>query len=107
MAGNGSARLALPFIESGQAQKETHNEALALLDIAVQPDVEGVDVDTPPASPVAGQCWIVGTTPVGPWVGQAGRIAGWTEGGWRFVSAREGASVSGSRHLPLRHAGRG
>lgn len=94
MAGNGSARLALPFIETGQAQKElTHNEALALLDIAVQPDVEGVGRDAPPADPVAGQCWIVGSAPSGAWTGQAGRLAGWTESGWRFVAARDGASV--------------
>lgn len=94
MADNRSARLALPFIESGQAQKEvTHNEALALLDIAVQPDVEAVGVDVPPASPVAGQCWVVGTAPVGAWAGQAGRVAGWTDGGWRFLTVREGARV--------------
>ena len=35
-----TARLTLPFLQSGQAQKElTHNEALTLLDIAVQPVV--------------------------------------------------------------------
>jgi hypothetical protein len=88
-----SARLALPFLETGQAQKEwTHNEALALLDIAVQATVEGV-ADSPPASPAAGACWIVGGTPSGAWAGRAGSVAGWTAGGWRFVGAREGMSA--------------
>ncbi|WP_407070581.1 DUF2793 domain-containing protein [Novosphingobium taihuense] len=29
--------------------------------------------------------WIVGTTPTGAFVGQSNCIAGWTDGGWRFV----------------------
>jgi hypothetical protein len=89
-----SVRLQLPFIEAGQAQKEwTHNEALALLDIAVQATVEAVGVDAPPAGPEPGQCWAVGQAPSGAWAGQAGAIAGWTDGGWRFVAARTGLAV--------------
>ena len=88
-----SARLALPFIEPGQAQKEwTHNEALALLDIAVQTTVEGI-ADTPAANPGVGACWIVGGAPSGAWTGRPGAIAGWTEGGWRFVAPREGMAA--------------
>jgi hypothetical protein len=88
-----SARLALPFIEAGQAQKEwTHNEALALLDIAVQATVEGI-ADAPPADPASGACWIVGSAPSGAWIGRAGSIAGWTAGGWRFVAPREGMAA--------------
>ena len=94
MADHRSARLALPFIESGQAQKEVaHNEALALLDIAVQAGVQAAGVDQPPADPEAGACWIVGPAPVGAWEGQAGCIAGWTGGGWRFVVPREGTQA--------------
>ena len=86
-----TARLVLPLIEAGQAQKEmTHNEALALLDLAVQAVVEEVGRDTPPAAPAEGQCWIVGIAPTGAWSGQAGAIAGWTAGGWRFVAAQPG-----------------
>lgn len=88
-----TARLALPLLEPGQAQKEWwHNEALALLDIAVQPAVQGV-AGTPPANPVAGECWIVDVAPAGPWTGRAGAIAGWTEGGWRFIAPREGLAA--------------
>lgn len=89
-----SARLNLPYLEAGQAQKEwTHNEALALIDIAVQASVEAVGVDAPPVSPAAGACWIVGATPVGAWAEHAGAIAGWTEGGWRFVAPRVGMAA--------------
>lgn len=87
-------RLALPLLQPGQAQKETtHNEALALLDLAVQASVLAVGTDVPPANPVAGDAWIVGTAPTGGWVGQARSIAGWTSGGWRFVAARDGMAV--------------
>lgn len=86
-----TARLALPLLASGQAQKDVwHNEALALLDIAVQAAVEEVGRDTPPAVPARGQCWIVGTAPAGAWADHAAAIAGWTGGGWRFVAARPG-----------------
>lgn len=86
-----SARLGLPLLAAGQAQKElSHNEALVLLDFVVQPSVEAVGLDTPPASPAPGACWIVGAAPAGAWSGQAHAIAGWTEGGWRFVAAQPG-----------------
>ena len=87
-------RLALPLLQPGQAQKETtHNEALALLDLAVQASVLAVGTDAPPANPLAGNAWIVGTAPTGGWVGQARTIAGWTSGGWRFVAPRDGMAV--------------
>lgn len=86
-------RLALPLLEPGQAQKEMfHNEALALLDIAVQAAVIAVAA-VPPESPEPGQCWIVGAAPEGAWAGQATRLAAWTDGGWRFVAPCEGMRV--------------
>lgn len=89
-----TARLALPLIAPGQAQKEmTHNEAVALLDLAVQAGVTAVRVDVPPAAPGTGECWIVGETPGGAWTGRSGMLAGWTAGGWRFVAPREGMAV--------------
>ena len=79
---DGSARLALPFIATGKAQKElAHNEALALLDLAVQAGVEAVGVDAPPGAPAPGACWIVGSAPSGAWAGHAGAVAGWTASG--------------------------
>lgn len=102
-------RLELPLIASGQAQKEmTHNEALAMLDIAAQPVVEAVGVDTPPMTPAPGQCWIVGNAPTGEWAGQAGRLAGWTASGWRFLAPRRGWSAwAADSGLVVRHDGSG
>jgi Protein of unknown function (DUF2793) len=86
-----SDRLKLPLLAAAQAQKEiTHNEALALADIAVQAVVQAVAPVTVPATPIAGQCWIVGTAPTGAWAGRGGHIAAWTAGGWRFVLPFEG-----------------
>jgi hypothetical protein len=89
-----TTRLGLPLLEAGQAQKEIwHNEALALIDLAVQATVTAVGLDEPPAVPVPGACWIVGSNPTGAWRGQALALAGWTEGGWRFVTPREGMAA--------------
>jgi hypothetical protein len=87
-------RLALPYLDAGQAQKEmTHNEALARIDLLLTGTVEAVDATDPPATPLPGQVWLLGTAPTGVWVGQAGTLAGWTEGGWRFITATEGLRV--------------
>lgn len=89
-----TARLAMPLIEPGQAQKELfHNEALTLLDAGVQASVAAAGVNVPPAAPVPGQCWIVGSVPVGVWAGHAASIAVSTAGGWRFLRPAEGWSV--------------
>lgn len=88
-----SPRLRLPLLQAGQAQKELfHNEALALLDLAAQPVAETLGDQAPPATPQFGQCWIVGDQPTGVWTGQAGALAGWTAGGWRFVAPVDGMS---------------
>lgn len=89
-----TARLALPFIAAGQAQKELfHNEALVRVDALLQASVEAVALDDPPASPADGQCWIVGATPSGAWDGQALALAAWSDGGWRFVAPRVGMTA--------------
>lgn len=79
-------RLALPLLAAGQAQKEaTHNEALALATMVIQPVVQAVAPSAVPTSPLIGQCWIVGVTATGAWAGHDGAIACWTSGGWRFA----------------------
>jgi hypothetical protein len=76
---------------AGQIEKNvTHNEALALVDFLVGAAVDGVLVDTPPASPGVGDCYILGPAPTGAWAGQAQSIAGYTAGGWRFVGSVDG-----------------
>lgn len=104
-----SDRFALPLLSAGQAQKELfHNEALAALDLLAHAAVEDHGLDTPPTSPTAGQCWIVGTSPTDAWTGHAGALAGWTGGGWRFVPPRAGMVVwDAANGYPLRHDGSG
>jgi hypothetical protein len=87
-------RLALPFLVPGQAQKELfHNEALQSLDVLVAAAVEGPPLATPPATPAAGDCHIVGSSPTGAWAGHAQQLAAYTSGGWRFIPAREGMTM--------------
>ena len=81
-----SARFALPFILPGQAQKEAfHNEALTLIDAALNACVEEGPLATPPADPDEGRAWIVAAGATGAWSGRADSLACWTAGGWRFV----------------------
>ncbi len=89
-----SARFALPLLQPGQAQKELfHNEAITLLDLIAQAAVVDAGLDTPPDAPAPGQSWIVGATPTGDWAGHANAIAGWTDGGWRFILPAEGMTA--------------
>ncbi|WP_312846581.1 hypothetical protein [Sphingopyxis sp. PET50] len=81
-----TARLALPLLAMAQAQKEvTHNEALTLLDLLVQPVVE--------AGPQATPCG-----DAGPRTGldrRRGRFRGVGRRGWRAGSVdRAAAGVS-------------
>ena len=89
-----SARFALPMILPGQAQKEAfHNEALALLDAALHACVAGDPTDEPPADPMPGESWLVDSAALGAWAGNAGNLATWTAGGWRFTVPVPGMTV--------------
>ena len=48
---------------------------------------------TPPATPAAGDTWLVGAAPGGAWTGQGGKLAGWQGGNWLFVEPRDGMRV--------------
>lgn len=86
-------RLGLPYIATGQAQKEvTHNEALNRLDVLVQGSVIDATTTTPPASPAEGQAWIVAAGATGAWAGKVGQIAAWF-GGWQFLAPAAGWKV--------------
>ena len=87
-------RLGLESLAAGQAGKElTVNESLHRLDLLVGGAIEEPPRNSPPASPIAGQCWIVGSSPTGAWAGQAGKVAGYTIGGWRFIEPADGLSL--------------
>lgn len=89
-----TARLALPFIVAGQALKHiTHNEALGRLDALVQPVVEAATLAVPPASPLAGEAWLVPAGAGGAWAGHGREIAAWQDGAWRFFDPAPGWQV--------------
>lgn len=88
-----SARFGLPLLFAGQTQKEFFlNEALARIDALLHMSVLG-EADIPPADPVDGECWIVGASPAGEWLDQAGRLACRQAGTWLFVAPAQGMRV--------------
>lgn len=86
-----SANLRLPFIMPSQAQASvTHNEALLVLDALVMLTVATRTTQSPPAGPAEGDRHIVAASPLGAWAGQAGTVACFQDGAWRFFPPREG-----------------
>jgi hypothetical protein len=86
-----SPKLALPFLEAGQAQKHvTVNETLRMLDAVVQASVESATVAAPPGSPVNGAAYIVPTGATGAWAGWSGSIAFWADTAWLRLVPVEG-----------------
>lgn len=67
--------------------------ALQILDFAVAGAVLEPPRNDPPASPLIGDCYIVGPSPTGAWTGWADAIAGYSTGGWRRIAAVPGMIV--------------
>ena len=85
----------LPLLAAGQAQKEvTHNAALMLADILIQPAVQSAAFTNPPLFPTAGQCWLVASPASGAWTGKDGHLAAWSESGWIFIAPRPGLETT-------------
>lgn len=83
--------LALPYIQAAQAQKHvTHNEAIRLLDIAVQLVVQSRDLTAPPASDAEGNRYIVAASATGDWAGHDGEIAIYEGGAYWFIAPLPG-----------------
>ncbi len=86
-----SPTLSLPYLLPSQAQKHvTHNEALQVLDVAVQTAVIDRDRTEPPGSPAFGDCHIVAVGASGGWAGQGGMIAQYNGSDWGFFAAKQG-----------------
>ena len=89
-----SARFSLPLLSPGQAQKEIfHNESLQRVDLLLCPVVEGPEISLPPPEPEPGTCYLVASGAAGAWAGKDGMLAGYTEGGWRFIAPIEGVRL--------------
>ena len=83
--------LNLPYILPAQAQKHvTHNEALKVLDALLHLTVLSRAATAPPASPVAGDRYIVPVGATDAWAGKAGAVAAWQDSAWAFHVPREG-----------------
>jgi Protein of unknown function (DUF2793) len=83
--------LGLPYLLASQAQKHvTHNEALAVLDAVVQLGVASRTHSAPPATPEAGERYIVPDAAGGAFAGQDGKLAAWQGGMWTFHAPRGG-----------------
>ena len=90
MSTNNTPRLRFPYIIASQAQKEvTHNDALNLLDLLVQPVIKARG-NTPPASPDESDAYIVTAPATGAWIGKENQIAWFIGGAWQFVTPVEG-----------------
>ena len=88
-------RLQLPLLSTGQAQKEaTVNESFQIFDVVAAGAVEEAPRDDPPASPVLGNCYIIGSAPSGDWSGKAQFVAAFTSGGWRLLPPTEGMAFT-------------
>jgi hypothetical protein len=89
-----TANLGLPFIDGSQAQKHvTHNEALRILDDAIQIAVLDNTLTVPPSSPVDGERHIIASGASGAWAGQGDAVATWETNAWRFLAPKTGWCV--------------
>jgi hypothetical protein len=86
-----TTRLGLPYLAAAQSQKHvTHNEALQMLDALVQISVQERPRNAAPGAPADGERYLVGPAPTGDFAGQAGALAAFDDGAWRFMAARAG-----------------
>ena len=84
----------MPLLDAAQAQKHvTVNEALIRADILASGNVVSRSVSTPPATPLDGTAYIVGTGATDDWAGSDGHIALYLNGGWEFSEPWDGASL--------------
>lgn len=85
-----TARFTLPLLYAGQAQKEFYlNEAHTIVDALLHMVVEDSS-GTPPATPVAGQVWLIGAGATDAWAGQDGKIAVHNGNDWIFITPLKG-----------------
>ncbi|AMJ61027.1 DUF2793 domain-containing protein [Bosea sp. PAMC 26642] len=86
-----TARLDLPLLAAGQAQKHvTHNDALIRLDALVHLSVTSRTETGPPAVPSETSAYIVPAAATGVFAGHEDEVALFEDGGWSFLEPRPG-----------------
>lgn len=86
-------KLTLPELVEGQTNSETTvNESLQTIDALIGGRVEDRDLTAPPASPSAGDAYIVGASATGDWASQDGNIAIYNSG-WEFIAPTGGIQI--------------
>lgn len=84
-------RLGMPYLLPSQAQKHvTHNEAIRMLDALVQPSVDALPQNTPPAEPTEGMVFAVDASPVDAWEGNPNTLAAFQDGAWFYFTPQAG-----------------
>lgn len=92
MSENATQNHELPLLMPAQAQKHvTVNDALMRLDGMVDLVLQSTRRITPPETVVDGMCWAVPSGAVNAWQGRSGQVAIGANGGWVFVTPRQGA----------------
>lgn len=88
-----TTNLNIPLVAQNQSQKEiTVNEALCVLDAILNRGVVYKGTNTPPASPIAGELYIIGHAPTGAWLGRTNNISYYNTT-WKFISPNEGMTI--------------
>lgn len=83
--------LALKELSVSQAAKEAdHNETCRDLELFANLRFLDRDLATPPGSPAESDAYLVAGSPTGAWAGQAGNIAWYRGGIWKFHAPYEG-----------------
>lgn len=85
----------LPLIHSGQAQKEiTHNEALLLLDVLINPVAVDVWVSSPPKQAKEGELYVIAEKAENKFEKHQNEIALKLKNSWRFLKPRKWIQVT-------------
>ena len=88
-----TARINLPLLFSGQAQKEFFvNQALAIIDTLNGNTVSAV-LAAPPLDPVEGSCYLVGASPTDDWIDRSDQLACRIGDSWHYIDPVEGMEI--------------
>jgi len=91
MSSETTLKLNLPYILPAQAQKHiTHNEALKALDTLIHLSVVSDTLTQPPANPVLGDNYLVGSNASEAWLGKDNQVTTFQDGVWEFLTPQIG-----------------